>query len=123
MTNGEKFREIFGFTSGTKICPSEDEFDCTELSCSDCKYYEWESEDYTGPTNSDRVSHVITVGDEVVTTSADSRAIVTKDSVCMDAERCYLLFDDGSSSIDRKDALTWTGRHFDVITDVLSQME
>lgn len=54
MTNGEMFKEIFGFECDDKICLVHDDIaysdavKCDQIMCESCKYYNWLGQEYTG---------------------------------------------------------------------------
>ena len=46
MTNGEIFKQIFGFAPYTDPCPKD--YPCNAPECKDCKYNDWLDQEFTG---------------------------------------------------------------------------
>ena len=45
MTNGEVFKQIFGFEPSVDPCPKD--YSC-KIFCKNCKYYKWLDHEFTG---------------------------------------------------------------------------
>lgn len=46
MTNGEKFKEVFGFRFNANICAMPENIECPTENCDDCQYDKWLDQEY-----------------------------------------------------------------------------
>ncbi len=46
MTNGEVFKQVFGFEPCNDPCPKD--YPCDAPDCKDCKYNDWLDQEFTG---------------------------------------------------------------------------